>query len=76
MNNSASCPRNVPLFPQLPPEIRYMIWELCLPYHVAQVHPCDTFFEGRKPEQVCDVERVMIENAKQPAIAFVNWESR
>ncbi|KUL85780.1 hypothetical protein ZTR_07394 [Talaromyces verruculosus] len=63
-------------FPQLPPEIRYMIWELCLPYRVAQVDPCDTFFDGRKPEQVCDVERVTIENAKQPVIAFVNWESR
>ncbi|KAF3405526.1 hypothetical protein DPV78_002527 [Talaromyces pinophilus] len=29
-------------FPELPPEIRYMIWELCLPYRVAQVDPCDT----------------------------------
>jgi hypothetical protein len=28
-------------FPELPPEIRYMIWELCLPYRVAQVDPCD-----------------------------------
>ncbi|EEA27406.1 hypothetical protein PMAA_022830 [Talaromyces marneffei ATCC 18224] len=63
-------------FPQLPPEIRRMIWELCLPYRVAQVDPCDTFFDGRKPEQVCDVERVTIENAKQPVIAFVNYESR
>ncbi|EED13984.1 hypothetical protein TSTA_102140 [Talaromyces stipitatus ATCC 10500] len=64
-------------FPQLPPELRRMIWEHCLPYRVAQVDPCDVFFDGRKPEQqICDVESVTIENTRQPVIAFVSTESR
>ena len=63
-------------FPQLPPELRRMIWEHCLPRRVAQVDPCDAFFDGRKPEQVCAVRSVTIENTRQPVIAFVNHESR
>jgi hypothetical protein len=63
-------------FPQLPPEIRFMIWEQCLPNRVAQVDPCDTYFDGRETEQTCDVESVTIENAKQPVVAFINREAR
>ncbi|GAM42379.1 hypothetical protein TCE0_044r16299 [Talaromyces pinophilus] len=63
-------------FPQLPLELRRMIWEHCLPRRVAQVDPCDAFFDGRKPEQVCAVRSVTIENTRQPVIAFVNHESR
>ena len=63
-------------FPQFPPELRRIIWEHCLPRRVAQVDPCDAFFDGRKPEQVCAVRSVTIENTGQPVIAFVTHESR
>lgn len=52
-----------------------MIWEQCLPNCVAQVDPYNTYFDGQGTEQICNIESVMIESAKQPIIIFVNHEA-
>lgn len=54
INNSASCPTKRSIIFRNCHQKSAMIWELCLPYRVAQVDPCDTFFRsGCNPGGMC-----------------------
>ncbi|KAE8371384.1 hypothetical protein BDV26DRAFT_286839 [Aspergillus bertholletiae] len=61
---------------QLPPELRLIIWKLCLPYRVAQEDAYHLLLDGADSHQACHTKRTTRLNAQPPVIAFVNSESR
>lgn len=63
-------------FPQLPPELRLIIWELCLPYRIAEEDEAYFLLDGNESRQACDSMWATDLNIQPPVIAFVNFESR
>ncbi|KAH8908650.1 hypothetical protein BR93DRAFT_976785 [Coniochaeta sp. PMI_546] len=67
------------LFPQLPTELRFEIWRLCLPYRVLELHyPTDeTVFSPREPPWWYETnDEIAYYNTRVPVIARVCRESR
>ncbi|OQE16167.1 hypothetical protein PENSTE_c025G04030 [Penicillium steckii] len=71
MSNMSFC-----YFPLLPPEIRLMIWEYCIPNRVAEYDAPWFLLDGFRTRQACYSESTMRQNSRPPAIAAVNSESR
>jgi hypothetical protein len=63
-------------FVRLPPEIRRLIWRLCLPYRVAEEEEACFSFDGEECRQACVARRIANLNAQPPTLAFVCTESR
>lgn len=65
-----------PYFPKFPPEIRRHVWHYCLPHRTAEEDvPC-FLLDGGHSRQACWANGSTYENARLPAIASVNRESR
>lgn len=63
-------------FTRLPPEIRHLIWQHCLPCRVAQEDEAYFLLDGNESRQACLANRIRVRNSQPPAIAFVSKESR
>jgi hypothetical protein len=63
-------------FSQLPPELRCLIWKLCLPHCTAEEDTLDFLLDGNECRQACSADSITNPNAQPPVIAFVNRESR
>ncbi|KAK2590720.1 hypothetical protein QQS21_011591 [Conoideocrella luteorostrata] len=63
-------------FPKLPPELRFLIWQLCLPHRTPEEDVPYFLLDGNESRQACWAESSTYQNAQPPTIAFVNRESR
>ncbi|GAB1201479.1 hypothetical protein APSETT445_000053 [Aspergillus pseudonomiae] len=63
-------------FMQLPPELRRLIWEHCLPYRIAELDIPAFLLDAEESRQSCFPEHTTHKNTRLPVIAFVNSESR
>ncbi|KAJ5267060.1 hypothetical protein N7478_009868 [Penicillium angulare] len=64
-------------FPDLPPEIRLMVWRECLPYRVHELD-ADEFYDQTRGcfPRLCGLEKTMYMNLRPPTISRVCRESR
>lgn len=63
-------------FPLLPPEIRIMIWEYCIPNRIAEFDPPWFLLDGYEIRQACYSGSTIGRNSRLPVLAAVNSESR
>lgn len=66
---NSTMPQTFTLFPKLPPELRRIIWEFCLPSRVFEVHDLYKYDH-------CQLEATSRINTRPPIITRVCVESR
>lgn len=66
-----------PFFPRFPLEIRWMIWEYCLPHRVVELDACcDWLIDDTPSTSTCEFTTTSTTNCAPPTISRVCREAR